>query len=153
MSVQPPTLILTSSLKQLKRSQPLARIQPFYCMEEPCSKKCYLHTTNHKNTSTTSAKTSTTGLAPTPSEAAPGKGATPDFVGFIVLLLSALTTLKAPWDKAVIVDVGVIVRRDVSVWAAAAEDDIFIELAIADIAETGGMLKRPTSTSPKGCEE
>lgn len=75
----------------------------------------YLCTNIHKNTSTTSAKISAIGLAPTPSQAAPWKATTPGFVVFIVELPPRLTILEAPPFKAVIVDVGVVVRREVSV--------------------------------------
>ncbi len=83
---------------------------------EPCSKgEPYLYTTTHKNTSTPNAKKSAMGLESTLPEAVPWNGAIAGFVVFNVELPLRLTLFVAPPVKAVIVDVGVIVRRDVSV--------------------------------------
>jgi hypothetical protein len=82
------------------------------------------------------------GLESTLPEAVPWNGAIAGFVVFNVELRLRPTLFVVPPVKAVIVDVGVIVKRDISVWATAA-DDRLMELSIADTAEAGGMLKRP----------
>ncbi len=75
-------------------------------------------------------------------EAVPWNGAIAGFVVFNVEFPLRLTLFVAPPVKAVIVDIGVTVKRDISVWATAADDGL-MELSIADTAEAGGMLNRP----------
>lgn len=98
----------------------------------------------YNNVSITTVKASTIGPPNRTLGAAPLKGKTPVVAPvFAVELPAELVILEAPSDKDVIVDVGVIVRCDVSVCTAAAEADRLIDSSIADAAEAGGIVKRP----------
>jgi len=87
--------------------------RPFTARGALLPKKPNLYTTTHKNTSAPNAKMSAMGLESTLPEAVPWNGAIAGFVVFNVEFPLRPTLFVAPPVKAVIVDVGVIVRRDV----------------------------------------